>query len=68
VEGEYLIDTNIFLEVLLEQDNKDSCLSLLEVIEKGEIQAIITSFALHSIAIILEKLKGIGSYRDFLKQ
>ena len=34
VEGEYLIDTNIFLEVLLEQDNKDSCLDLLKLIEK----------------------------------
>ncbi|MGC1121795.1 MAG: PIN domain-containing protein [Candidatus Methanofastidiosia archaeon] len=67
VEGEYLIDTNIFLEVLLEQDNKDSCLNLLTYVEKGEIQAIVTSFALHSIAIILEKLKDIDSYRDFLE-
>jgi len=67
VEGEYLIDTNIFLEVLLEQDNKDSCLTLLKLIEEGKIQAIVTSFALHSIAIILEKLKGIDSYRDFLE-
>jgi len=66
VEGEYLIDTNIFLEVLLEQDNKDSCLDLLRLVEKGEIQVIVTSFALHSIAIILEKLRGIDSYRDFL--
>ena len=66
VEGEYLIDTNIFLEVLLEQDNKESCLDLLKIVEEGEIQVIITSFALHSIAIILEKLKGIDSYRDFL--
>lgn len=67
VEGEYLIDTNIFLEVLLEQDNKDSCLELLKLIEEGKIQVIVTSFALHSIAIILEKLKGIDSYRDFLE-
>lgn len=67
VEGEYLIDTNIFLEVLLEQDDNDSCLTLLRLIEEGKIQAIVTSFALHSIAIILEKLKGIDSYRDFLE-
>ena len=66
MEGKYLIDTNIFLEVLLEQDNKDSCLDLLKLIEEGEIHVIVTSFALHSIAIILEKLKGIDSYRDFL--
>lgn len=67
MEGDYLIDTNIFLEVLLNQDNKESCLALLELIEKGEIQVIVTSFALHSIAIILEKLKGIDYYRDFLE-
>jgi predicted nucleic acid-binding protein len=53
-EGEYLIDTNIFLKVLLEQDNKDSRLNLLRYVEEGKIQAIVTSFALHSIAIILE--------------
>lgn len=67
VEREYLIDTNIFLEVLLDQDNKESCVELLEKIEKGEIHAIVTSFALHSIAIILEKLEGIDSYRKFLE-
>ena len=67
VEGEYLIDTNIFLEVLLEQDNKDSCLELLRRIEEGEVQVIVTSFALHSIAVILEKLKDIESYKGFLE-
>ena len=67
VEGEYLIDTNIFLEILLEQDNKNSCLKLLKRIEEGDIQVIVTSFALHSIAIILEKLKDIDSYREFLE-
>ncbi len=67
MEGNYLIDTNIFLEVLLNQDNKESCLTLLKLIEKGEIRVIVTSFALHSIAIILEKLKGIDYYRDFLE-
>ena len=51
VEAEYLIDTNIFLES----------------VESGKVKAVVTSFALHSIAIILEKLKGIESYRHFLK-
>jgi predicted nucleic acid-binding protein len=41
-------------------------LDLLKLIEKGEIKVIVTSFALHSRAIILEKLKDIDSYRDFL--
>ena len=67
VEAEYLIDTNIFLEVLLEQKEKEYCLSFLEKVESGEIRAVVTSFSLHSIAIILEKLKGIDGYKKFLE-
>ena len=59
VDAEYLIDTNIFLEVFLEQNEKKHCLDFLQKVEKGEIKAVVTSFSLHSIAIILEKLKGI---------
>jgi len=63
----YLIDTNIFLEILLDRENKESCKKFLIRVEKGEIVAIITTFALHSIAIILEKLKGLKAYGKFLK-
>jgi len=44
VEGEYLIDTNIFLEVLLEQDDKNSCLNLLKLVEEGENYLRLDSF------------------------
>ena len=67
VEAEYLIDTNIFLEVLLDQKEAPQCLTFLESVESGKVKAVVTSFALHSIAIILEKLKGIESYRHFLE-
>lgn len=67
MDAEYLIDTNIFLEVFLEQNEKKYCLNFLQKVEKGEIRAVVTSFSLHSIAIILEKLKGIESYKSFLE-
>ena len=67
VEAEYLIDTNIFLEVLLEQKEQAECLRLLKAIESGTVQAVVTSFSLHSIAVILEKLRGITAYRRFLE-
>ena len=67
MDAEYLIDTNIFLEVFLQQEQEKDCLRFLKKVEKGEIKAVITSFSLHSIAIILEKLKGIESYRKFLE-
>ena len=51
----------------MEQKEKEYCLSFLEKVESGEIRAVVTSFSLHSIAIILEKLKGIDSYKKFLE-
>jgi predicted nucleic acid-binding protein len=32
----YLIDTNIFLEVLLDQERRDECLKLMELVLEGK--------------------------------
>jgi len=40
---------------------------ILIKVERGEIVAIITTFALHSIAIILEKLKSLEAYKKFVE-
>ncbi len=53
-----LIDTNIFLEVFLNQDKAEDCLRLLEKVENGDIEAFITDFSVHSIGIIISKEKG----------
>ena len=46
----YLIDTNVFLEVLLAQEKKQICKDFLKVnIEKLNI----SDFSLHSIGVIL---------------
>lgn len=50
-----LIDTNIFLEWLLGQQRADERVALLDKVRAGEIQAFVTDFALHSIAVILER-------------
>ena len=63
----YLIDTNIFLELLLDRERREECEKFLSKVENGEIIGFITSFSLHSIAIILEKLKGLQAYRKFLE-
>jgi predicted nucleic acid-binding protein len=44
-----LIDTNIFLEILLSRKHKESCKTILKKIKEGGIKAIITDFSLHSI-------------------
>lgn len=60
----YLIDTNIFLEVLLSQDLKEKCKSFLSL----NINRIsISDFSLHSIGVILFKLKRHEQYNAFLK-
>jgi len=63
----YQIDTNIFLELFLDRERREECEKFLSKIESGELIGIITSFSLHSIAIILEKLKGLYAYKRFLE-
>ncbi len=50
-----LLDTNIFLEVILEQERSDAAKSLLERIE--EHQFYISDYSLHSIGLLLFRRK-----------
>ena len=51
----YLIDTNIFLELLLDRKNAKQCEKFLEKVSKGEIKAVVSSFTLHAIEALLGK-------------
>jgi predicted nucleic acid-binding protein len=53
----YLIDTNIFLEVLLSRSRKDDCKKFLTALYKGEKTGIITDFTIHSIIVIMRNFK-----------
>lgn len=46
----YLIDTNIFLEILLKQDKSEACKTFLD---KNKDAINISDFTLHSIGVIL---------------
>lgn len=61
----YLADTNIFLEALLEQDKKDDVRSLLQTIDLGTLY--ITDLSLHSIGIILYRLKNFALFNSFVE-
>jgi hypothetical protein len=63
----YLIDTNIFLEVLLEREKFLDCKNFLEKVQTGEVTAYQTVFSLHTIAIILERTRGLDAYKEFLE-
>ncbi|CAN5682280.1 type II toxin-antitoxin system VapC family toxin [soil metagenome] len=50
----YLLDTNIWLERLLDQDRADEVKRLLDAVPSGRL--IITDFSFHSIGVILFRL------------
>ena len=61
----YLADTNIFLEALLEQDKKDDVQSFLQTIDLSTLY--ITDLSLHSIGIILYRLKNFALFNLFVE-
>ncbi len=63
----YLIDTNIFLEAMLERKYRNDCLTLLRMIDKGEINAFVTTYSIHSIETILDRIGNLDALRAFLK-
>ena len=54
-----LIDTNIFLELLLGQKKADECEKFLEKVSEGELEAVVTKFSVHAIEAILNDSKLI---------
>lgn len=60
----YLLDTNIFLELLLEQGNSDSVRALLT--SKSPEELSISDLAFHSIGIILYQKNAAHLFTDFI--
>lgn len=60
----FLVDTNIFLEILLRQDKKESCKKFL----KNNIGNLnITDFPLHSVGVILFKYGKENIFQKFVE-
>lgn len=51
----YLLDTNIFLELLLNREHASECYQLLKKISAGETEAVVTSFSVHAVCGLLSK-------------
>lgn len=47
-----LLDTNIFLEYLLDHKNAEDCGELLARLSRGEIEGVVTRYSLHSIETV----------------
>ena len=50
----YLIDANVFLELLLNQKRADDCQNLLGAVQKGKVDGFVTNLVLYSILIVME--------------
>jgi predicted nucleic acid-binding protein len=48
-----LLDTNIFLELILGQRRAADCEALLNAISKGRIEAVVTHFSVHAVEAVL---------------
>jgi predicted nucleic acid-binding protein len=60
----YLLDTNIFLEILLDQEKSSECKKFLL---SNENQIFISDFSLHSIGVILFRYKKTKVFNSFLE-
>ena len=61
----YLVDTNIWLERLLDQDKSDIVRKFLDATPKNQI--FISDFTLHSIGVILTRLKKLDTFDKFVR-
>jgi predicted nucleic acid-binding protein len=61
----YLVDTNIWLERLLDQNRSDEVRQFLDRITSGQL--LITDFSLHSIGVILTRLRRSETLLCFLQ-
>jgi len=59
-----LLDTNIFLEVILEQERAGEAQSLLSAIEEHEF--FLSDYSLHSIGLLLFRRRQHEVFRQFL--
>ncbi len=60
----YLIDTNIWLERLLDQERSDEVGSFLDRMPSNHL--FITDFSFHSIGVIMSKLDRMNAYLNFI--
>ncbi len=62
----YLLDTNIFLEILLEQKRSEECEVLLRNIKNSKALFYVSSFTLHSIEVAMIRENKAELLADFL--
>lgn len=60
----YLVDTNVWLELLLDQEKSEIVSRFLNIIPLNDLY--VSDFAIHSIGVILSRYKKLGLLEKFL--
>ncbi|MEM2017104.1 MAG: PIN domain-containing protein [Nitrososphaerota archaeon] len=63
----YLIDTNVFLEVMLSRERSEECKELLRMLKEGKLEGAITDFTIHAIIVLLDRFKKLNALKSFLQ-
>jgi predicted nucleic acid-binding protein len=62
----YLVDTNIFLEVLLSQAKGEECKTFLKELAGGKKSGVVSDFTVHSIIVVMSNLGRVNELKVFL--
>ena len=57
-----VVDTNVFLETMLNQERVDECEAFLMKIAVGELSVVVSRFSIHAIEAIIGKGEMIGRF------
>jgi hypothetical protein len=60
----YLVDTNVWLEILLDQGNSEIASRFFNLVPTDEL--FVSDFSIHSIGVILSRLKKFDIFEKFL--
>ena len=58
----FVVDTNIFLETMLDQNRADECEAFLKKMARGELSGVVSRFSIHAIEAIVGKGEMIGTF------
>ena len=57
-----LIDTNIFLELMLGQERAEECERFLNRVSRGELEGIVTKFSVHAVEALVKDSRVIRAF------
>lgn len=64
IKAKYLVDTNVWLERLLDQEKSDVVSKLFDLVPTDEL--FVSDFSMHSIGVILSRLKRFDVFEKFI--